>query len=281
MRQCVGLSPSRGLELLGSLTACLQDPAPGVAAIGLTALDTLLERDDLDFYKAWPLVAKAWRAGCCCLWGGCGALVVLLRLCMGATEAQPPPAAAAAGDAEAAAYGVMFGDIAARWSAAGGALTGQSGLAAASWESFMRRWLVVARRSPDALLQRLSTAWGGGLPGPAAAALAAAAGLAAGGVLGESQLQEVLDAMQGLAGGSSRSSSVAAAAVTALSRLLPVLHPSDWSNKEALVNVLHNTLMDCCCDPGSSDSTGDLAAAAVAALGYAGAALQPGPAGVR
>lgn len=31
-----------------------------------------------------------------------------------------------------------------------------------------------------------------------------AASLAAGGALGESQLQEVLDAMQGLAGGSSR-----------------------------------------------------------------------------
>jgi hypothetical protein len=38
--------------------ALLQDPAPGVAAIGLAALDILLERDDLDFYKAWPLVAK-------------------------------------------------------------------------------------------------------------------------------------------------------------------------------------------------------------------------------
>jgi hypothetical protein len=38
----------------------------------------------------------------------------------------------------------------------------------------------------------------------AAAALAAAAGLAAGGVLGEGQLQEVMSNMQRLVGGSSR-----------------------------------------------------------------------------
>jgi hypothetical protein len=60
------------------------------------------------------------------------------------------------------------------------------------------------RRSPDGLLQQMSTMWAGGLPGPAAAALAAAAGLAAGGVLGEGQLQEVVTNMQGLVGGSSR-----------------------------------------------------------------------------
>jgi hypothetical protein len=73
-----------------------------------------------------------------------------------------------------------------------------------------------------------------------------------------------------------RSSSVAAAAVTALSRLLPVLHPSDWSNKEVLVNLLYNTLMDCCCAPGSStssDSTGELAAAVAEAVGYVGVVL--------
>jgi hypothetical protein len=29
-----------------------------VVAIGLAALELLLDRDDLDFYKAWPLVAK-------------------------------------------------------------------------------------------------------------------------------------------------------------------------------------------------------------------------------
>jgi hypothetical protein len=70
-----------------------------------------------------------------------------------------------------------------------------------------------------------------------------------------------------------RSSSVAAAAITALSRLLPVLHPSDWSNKEVLVNVLYNTLLDCCCSASSSDSTGDLAAAVVEAVGYVGVML--------
>jgi hypothetical protein len=55
-----------------------------------------------------------------------------------------------------------------------------------------------------------------------------------------------------------------------------VLHPSDWSNKEVLVNVLYNTLLDCCCAPSSStssDSTGDLAAAVVEAIGYVGVML--------
>jgi hypothetical protein len=66
------------------------------------------------------------------------------------------------------------------------------------------RWLVAARRSPDALLQRLSSIWAGGLPGPAAAAVAAAAGLAAAGVLGEGQVGEVMEALKGLAGGSGR-----------------------------------------------------------------------------
>jgi hypothetical protein len=51
-----------------------------------------------------------------------------------------------------------------------------------------------------------------------------------------------------------------------------VLHPSDWSNKELLVNVLYNTLVDCCCDP-SSDSTGELAAAVAEAVGYVGVVL--------
>jgi outer membrane lipoprotein SlyB len=63
---------------------------------------------------------------------------------------------------------------------------------------------VSVRRSPDGLLQQLSSTWAGGLPGPAAAALAAAAGLAAGGVLGEGQLQEMMTQMQGLVGGDSR-----------------------------------------------------------------------------
>jgi hypothetical protein len=66
------------------------------------------------------------------------------------------------------------------------------------------RWLVAVRRSPDGLLQQLASTWSGGLPGPAAAALAAAAGLAAGGVLGEGQLQEMMTAMQALVSGSSR-----------------------------------------------------------------------------
>lgn len=57
-RDVLAGNSSRGLELLGTLTACLQDPSPGVAALGLSSLALLLERDDLDFYKAWPVVAK-------------------------------------------------------------------------------------------------------------------------------------------------------------------------------------------------------------------------------
>lgn len=50
---------SRGLELLGALQDCLADPHPSVSALACEALHPLLANDDLDFYKTWPVVARA------------------------------------------------------------------------------------------------------------------------------------------------------------------------------------------------------------------------------
>jgi hypothetical protein len=62
---------------------------------------------------------------------------------------------------------------------------------------------------------------------------------------------------------------VSSAALTALSRLLPTLHLADWTNKEAIVNTLLNTLMD----TSSSSSSSMLAVAAVEAAGFVGVTL--------
>jgi hypothetical protein len=60
---------------------------------------------------------------------------------------------------------------------------------------------------------------------------------------------------------------VSAGALTALSRLLPTLHLADWTNKEAIVNTLLNTLMDC------SSSSSMLAVTAAEAAGFVGVTL--------
>jgi len=65
---------------------------------------------------------------------------------------------------------------------------------------------------------------------------------------------------------------VSAAALSALSRLLPTLHLADWTNKEAVVNTLHNTLLDSSSSSSSSGSNA-LAAAAVEAAGFVGVTL--------
>ena len=133
------------------------------------------------------------------------------------------------------------------------------------------RWLVAAGRSPSALLSQLRPLWGGsGLPSAAAAAVTAAAALASGGSLSEGQIGELMGDLLGLVGPNSRSSVVSSAALTALSRLLPTLHPADWANREAIVNALHNTLLDC---SSSSSSSSMLAAAAAEAAGFVGVTL--------
>ncbi|KAF8057874.1 hypothetical protein HT031_005820 [Scenedesmus sp. PABB004] len=177
------------------------------------------------------------------------------------------------GAAPAAAFEGTFADVSARWGggAAGGALcVAQPGLAAAAWECFMRRWLAAAGRVPDPLLARLRACWAGGLPAPAAAGLAGAAGLAAAGVLGEAQLEDLSAELVALVAGRSRSSAVAAAAAASLARLLPALHPGDWRAKERVVAALAGALLDA---PGAAGDTGALAAAAAEGLAAAGCAL--------
>ncbi|KAI8466909.1 MAG: hypothetical protein J3K34DRAFT_524154 [Monoraphidium minutum] len=188
-------------------------------------------------------------------------------------------------------YDRVFDDAAARmaWSP----LT-HPALAAAAWQGFMGRWLA-APGSPGAegLLQALRARWREGGAGDAAAACWAAAGLAAGGSLGEAQMGEALAELRRLArggggggggggsdgppGGGAAPSAVAAAAAAAAARVLPAMHPADWKGREAVVASLRAQLLatsggggeDGGEGSGGGGACGGVRSAAAEALAYA------------
>jgi hypothetical protein len=113
-----------------------------VAAIGLAALDILLQRDDLDFYKAWPLVAKLLPP-----------TKLLPAVGVDSKTYSTAAAAAASSDAEDAASGVsnMCYNTAdaAKIVAAAGRHSGQ-GSVVAGWVSLLRHGVLDAAVAAEA-----------------------------------------------------------------------------------------------------------------------------------
>ncbi|RDX62949.1 Protein RST1, partial [Mucuna pruriens] len=51
-------SPDRGVDLILSVSSCIESPDPVIKALGLQSLAFLCEADVIDFYTAWDVIAK-------------------------------------------------------------------------------------------------------------------------------------------------------------------------------------------------------------------------------
>ena len=67
----------RGLELISAVQEAVNDPSPGVAALGLRSLSAMCEHDVLDFYLAFKVGMRGarWRASS----SDCGATHLLFH----------------------------------------------------------------------------------------------------------------------------------------------------------------------------------------------------------
>ncbi|XP_039008484.1 protein RST1 isoform X2 [Hibiscus syriacus] len=55
-------NPDRGVDLILSVSACIESPDPTVQALGFQSLAHLCEADVIDFYTAWDVIAKYVRS---------------------------------------------------------------------------------------------------------------------------------------------------------------------------------------------------------------------------
>ncbi|XP_022750551.1 protein RST1 isoform X3 [Durio zibethinus] len=51
-------NPDRGVDLILSVSACIESPDPTIQALGFQSLSYLCEADVIDFYTAWDVIAK-------------------------------------------------------------------------------------------------------------------------------------------------------------------------------------------------------------------------------
>ncbi|KAG9459403.1 hypothetical protein H6P81_003911 [Aristolochia fimbriata] len=58
IRDVCKANPDRGVDLILSVSACIESPDPIVQSLGLASLAHLCEADVIDFYTAWSVIAK-------------------------------------------------------------------------------------------------------------------------------------------------------------------------------------------------------------------------------